>query len=141
MATAIAPVKLASRLSGWLQCYRLTVPDELVSEYARTLRDLSEAELDAALEAAKRESVDFAPTPGRVLEIAAELRKTTHEPIPEECELCKGTGFHMIVQSGARLAERCPCRGRYMPTVGVKGDWWEKLLDGTDRRLREMERK
>ena len=66
-----------------------------------------------------------------------------HAPqqMPAECQLCHGTGFQMIMRGVARLAERCPCRGRYMPTVGVKGDWWEKLLDGTDRRLREMERK
>ena len=78
---SVAPDRLASRLSAWLQCYRLVVSDELVAEYARVLQVLSEDDLNMALElAAKENDSNYAPSPGMVLQIAEELIRGREHP-------------------------------------------------------------
>ena len=78
---SVPPDKLVSRLNAWLQCYRLIVSDELVAEYAKVLRVLSEDDLNAALElAAKENDSNYAPSPGMVLQIAEELIRGREHP-------------------------------------------------------------
>lgn len=62
--------------------------DELVSQYAKVLADLAEADLDAALTiAAKENSTSYAPAPGVVLEIASEIiRGRQHPALAEMAE-------------------------------------------------------
>lgn len=55
--------------------------DELVSEYAKTLCNLTEEDLNAALDAATRENTtNYAPSPGVVLEIAEEFVRFREHP-------------------------------------------------------------
>lgn len=82
---SVEPEKLASRLRAWLQPYRLVVTDELVSEYADVLAELTEDDLDTALNMAAREnSSNYAPSPGCVLEIATELIRGREHPVLAE---------------------------------------------------------
>src|ERR1041384_7667043 len=75
---------LMRRVRGLLGCYRNSVTEETVVEYAQTLASLTREEFDAAVVKSKDLSDDgFAPAPGEIRAIAMEIR---------EAELAKSDG-------------------------------------------------
>lgn len=98
------------KLLGWLQVYRLNVPEELLQEWLERLKGLSPHEFDISLDRAASENQHpgFAPDPATVLGIAADMRNgaTLSE---RECPVCKGTGFEVRQTAAGRVAVVCGC--------------------------------
>ena len=102
------------------------MPDELIVEYAKTLGGFTEEQLTVALESAKREATSgFRPSPGRVYDIASEIRSGEQATGPRDCPACSNTRYRIVQQGRVRKATLCDCvqgesRSKFEQFVGRK---------------------
>jgi hypothetical protein len=106
--------RLFKTLKPWLE-----TPPETEQGYAMALDHVvSEFEMTALVNEAIRTRWSNLgwPSPAELRDLLAEMRERLGTPSRHEsaddCEKCRGTGFEIVEQDGARKARPCTCRRR-----------------------------